>query len=64
MKKIEKEGYYGHFTFHMYFKQPGGAILPNVFQNGSNFSRKATPPKKPEPELFLEELEPYQTRLV
>jgi len=54
-KKEKKEGHYGHFTFLMYFKQSGGAVFPNVFKTAS------TPPEKPEPELFLEELEPCQT---
>jgi hypothetical protein len=35
--------------------------LPNVFQNGFSFIRKAAPSKELEPELFLEEPEPYQT---
>jgi hypothetical protein len=37
----------------------GEAVLPNVFQNGSNSTREVTPPA--EPELFLEEPEPCQT---
>jgi hypothetical protein len=39
----------------------GEAVLPNVFQNGSNSTREATPTAEPEPELFLEEPEPCQT---
>jgi hypothetical protein len=35
--------------------------LLNILQNGFNSIRKAAPPEKPEPELFLEEPEPYQT---
>jgi hypothetical protein len=39
----------------------GEAVLPNVFPNGSNSTREATPPAEPEPELFLEKPKPYQT---
>jgi hypothetical protein len=41
----------------------GEAVLPNVFQNGSNSTREATPPAEPEPEPepFLEEPKPCQT---
>ena len=53
MKKIEKEGYYGHFTFSMYIKQPGGAVLPNGFENHSSSTREAAPLEKPELELVL-----------
>jgi len=31
----------------------GEAVLLNISQNSSNSTRKAAPPKKPEPELFL-----------
>ena len=58
---MEKQGRYGHFTFPMYFKQTREAVLPNIFQNGSNSTREAAPSEKPEPELFLEDPEPCQT---
>ena len=45
----------------MYFKQPGEAVLPNIFQNDSNSTKEATPPEEPEAELFLEKPEPCQT---
>ena len=32
-----------------------------VFQNSSSSTRESAPAQDPEPELFLEELEPYQT---
>jgi hypothetical protein len=35
--------------------------LPNVFQNGSNSTKEATPSEEPEPEPFSEEPEPCQT---
>ena len=59
--KMKKQGRYGHFIFPMYFKQTREVVLPNVFQNGSNSTREAAPSEEPEPELFLEELEPCQT---
>jgi hypothetical protein len=37
----------------------GEAVLPNIFQNGSNSTREATPSEESEP--FLEEPEPCQT---
>jgi len=46
---MEKEGYYRHFTFFMYFKQSDGAVLLNVLQNGSSSIRKAAPPEESEP---------------
>jgi hypothetical protein len=61
-KENEKQGRYGHFTFSMYFKQTREAVLPNIFQNGSNSTREAAPPEEPELEPFLEEPEPCQTR--
>ena len=45
-----------------YFNLTGEAVLPNVFQNGSNSIREAAPSKESEPELFLEKPEPCQTR--
>ena len=45
----------------MYIKQSGEAVLPNIFQNGSNSTREAAPSEEPEPELFLEEPKPCQT---
>jgi hypothetical protein len=39
----------------------GEAVLPNVFQNGSNSTKEATPSEEPEPEPFSEEPEPCQT---
>jgi hypothetical protein len=37
----------------------GEVVLPNIFQNGSNSTREATPSEESEP--FLEEPEPCQT---
>jgi hypothetical protein len=37
------------------------AVLPNIFQNGSNSTREATPPEESEPKPFFEEPEPCQT---
>ncbi|RLM92185.1 heat shock protein binding protein [Panicum miliaceum] len=39
-----------------------GAVLPNVYQNGFNSTKEAAPQEEPEPELFLEEPQPCQTR--
>jgi len=61
-KKMEKQGCYGHFIFPMYFKQTKEAVLPNVFQNGSNSTREAAPPEESELQPFLEEPEACQTR--
>jgi hypothetical protein len=47
-------------TFY-HLNPTGEAVLPNVFQNGSNSTREATPPEEPEPEPFFEEPEPCQT---
>jgi hypothetical protein len=44
-----------------YNLNPTEAVLPSVFQNGSNSTREATPPAEPEPEPFLEEPKPCQT---
>jgi hypothetical protein len=41
-------------------KNTGGAILPN--ENTKQLSREANEPEKPEPEPFLEEVEPCQRR--
>jgi hypothetical protein len=41
----------------------GEAVLPNVFENGSSFTREATPPEELEPELLSKEPEPCQTDL-
>jgi len=60
---MKKEKYYGYFIFLMYFKQSGGAVLPNVFQNSFNSTRKTAPPEEPEPQLFLKEPEPCQKAL-
>ena len=38
-----------------------GAVLPNIFQNGSNSTREAAPQEESEPELFLKEPKPYHT---
>ena len=35
--------------------------MPNIFQNSFSSTRKAAPPEKLKPELFLEKLEFYQT---
>jgi hypothetical protein len=45
----------------VYIKQSGEAVLPNVFQNGSNSTREAAPLEEPELELFSKEPEPWQT---
>ena len=57
-KKIKKnkKGILDIYNFNL----TGEAVLPNVFQNASS-TKEAAPPKKPEPELFLEEPEPCQT---
>jgi hypothetical protein len=44
-----------------YNLNPTEAVLPSVFQNGSNSTREATPPAESEPEPFLEEPKPCQT---
>jgi hypothetical protein len=36
------------YTFYN-LKSSGEAVLPNVFQNDSNSTRGAAPPKEPEP---------------
>jgi hypothetical protein len=38
-------------TFY-YINRIGEAVLPNVFQNGSNSTKEATLSEKPEPEPF------------
>ena len=38
--------------------------MPNIFQNDFGSTREAAPPEEPEPELFFEESELYQTALI
>jgi hypothetical protein len=51
----------GQFEYFYNLNPTGEAVLPNVSQNGFSSIRKAALLVEPEPELFLEEPEPYQT---
>jgi hypothetical protein len=47
MKKIE-----ANWTFY-HLNPIVEAVLPNVFQNGSNSIQRAAPPEEPEPDPFF-----------
>ena len=57
-KKKKKKG---QFRYFINLNPTGGAVLPNVFQNDFDSTQEAAPPEEPEPELFFEEPELYQT---
>jgi hypothetical protein len=47
MKKVE-----ANWTFY-HLNPIVEAVLPNVFQNGSNSIQRAAPPEEPEPDPFF-----------